>query len=544
MLKDLREFCQSQGIQGYILHTTDGFQNYNTIIQKLTNFSGSNGILVLLTDKALFFTDGRYLEQAAKQLDANLFKIFPISSLKDFNWSDFIKPNDTIGYHPMLCTKKQLANFEKLNLSPIKYDELIDSNISDKEEVFVYFDNYAGSSAADKLKKLKGKNYLITDTSSVCYLLNLRSKADDQRGMFNAYLLSLQDQFTLFISENLSSDVLKYLKDLDVKHLPLGTLKDKLTSNKISLDLDTIPLEFLNICTNYEHGTYYKLDQACKTKEEIENAKEVHISDGIAICEVLAWIKEGISEYDISCKLIQQRKKHKTYIKESFHAICGFKENSSIIHYRPLEAEAKKIQGQGLVLIDTGGHYYGATTDVTRVICLGEPTEEEKLYYTLVLKGHINLAKTKFKKGIAGANLDSLARVYLWQNFADYPHSTGHGVGNFLNVHEGPCGISAVNNVVLKEGMILSNEPGFYKEGSFGIRIENLVYVKQSSHPDFLEFEDLTMLPFCSKLIDKTMLNTDEITWIKGYYGKIDKLIMSHLSTEARRFLQEELNAI
>lgn len=544
MLKDLREFCTSQDIQGYILHTTDGFQNYNTAIQKLTNFSGSNAILVVLMDKALFFTDGRYLEQAAKQLDTNLFKIFPISSLKDFNWDDYVKQVDTLGYHPMLFTKRQLANFEKLELSPIKYDELIDGKISDEEEVFVYPDNYAGSKAASKLEKLKSKNYFITDTSSVCYLLNLRSKADDQRGMFNAYLLSLKAQLMVFSDENLSSDVLKYLKDLDVKHLPLRTLKQMLTSDKISLDLDTIPLEFLNICTNYEHDTYYKLDQACKTDKEIENAQDVHIEDGIAICEVLAWIKDGISEYGISCKLIEERKKRKTYVKESFHAICGFKENSSIIHYRPLEKESKEIKGRGVLLIDTGGHYHGATTDVTRVICLGEPTEEEILYYTLVLKGHINLAKTKFRKGIVGANLDSLARVYLWQNFADYPHTTGHGVGNFLNVHEGPCGISGVNNVILQEGMILSNEPGFYKEGSFGIRIENLVYVKQSAHPDFLEFQNLTMLPFCSRLIEKSMLNLDEIDWIKDYYGKINTLIMPHLSSEARKFLQKELRAI
>jgi len=545
MIESFRKFCRTQSVQGYILHTTDGFQNHNPAIQKLTNFSGSNAIVVLLMDKALFFTDGRYLEQAEKQIDKNVFTIFPISSLKDFNWADFVKPKDTLGYHPMLFTKKQLANFENLNLLAVKYDALIDSKSSSKEEVFVYPDNYAGNKAVDKLQKLKDKDYLITDTSSVCYLLNLRSKADDQRGMFNAYLLSLKNKLTLFTDQNLSPDVLKHLNNLNVTLLPVIQLSSYLTqSKKIALDLDTIPFEFLNSCKDYEHDTYYKLDKACKTPEEIENAKEVHIKDAIAICEVLSWIKEGISEYDISCKLIEERKKHKTYVKESFYAICGFKENSSIIHYRPLENESKKIEGNGILLIDTGGHYYGGTTDITRVIYLGEPTEEERLYYTLVLKGHINLAKTKFKKGITGANLDSLARIYLWQHFADYPHTTGHGVGNFLSVHEGPCGISTVNNVALKEGMILSNEPGFYKEGNFGIRIENLLYVKQSSHQDFLEFEDLTMLPFCSKLIDKSMLNKEEITWIKDYYNKIDKHIKPHLSIKAREFLQKELESI
>jgi len=545
MIENFRNFCRTQSVQGYILHTTDGFQNYNSAIQRLTNFSGSNAIIVLLMDKALFFTDGRYLEQAAKQLDKNLFTIFPISSLKDFNWSDFVKPEDTLGYHPMLFTKKQLANFEKLNLLGVKYDALIETKTSDDKEVFVYPDKYAGSKAVDKLQKLKDKDYLITDTSSVCYLLNLRSKADDQRGMFNAYLLSLKKQLILFTNDNLSSDVLKYLNGLNVEHLPVIKLSSYLSKpENIALDLDTIPLKFLNSCKDYEHDIFYKLDQACKTEKEIENAKNVHVKDAVAICEVLAWIDEGISEYDISCKLIEERQKHTTYVKESFHAICGFKENSSIIHYRPLEKESKKIEEQGILLIDTGGHYCGGTTDVTRVIYLGEPTAKEKLYYTLVLKGHINLAKTKFKKGVTGANLDSLARIYLWEHFADYPHSTGHGVGNFLSVHEGPCGISAVNNVVLKEGMILSNEPGFYKEGEFGIRIENLLYVKQSSNPDFLEFEDLTMLPFCSKLIDKSMLSKEEVSWIKSYYNKIDKCITPHLSIKAREFLQKELESV
>ncbi|AGJ01871.1 Aminopeptidase P [Rickettsia prowazekii str. NMRC Madrid E] len=250
---------------------------------------------------------------------------------------------------------------------------------------------------------------------------------------------------------------------------------------------------------------------------------------------------EIITEHSLCLKLTAQRAKQEGYVSDSFHAICGFQENSAIIHYRANPKTAKKIEGHGILLIDSGAQYKGATTDITRTIIVGIPTCEQKKRYTQVLKGHIALTRAKFPKNIVtGANLDILARQYLWQDMIDYPHGTGHGVGSFLSVHEGPQSINLSNKIILKAGMILSNEPGFYIPGKYGIRIENLIYVKENN--GWLEFETLSLVPYASKLIDVALLNIDEINYIKEYYNKIRAKIYNLLSTQAKYWLNYEIN--
>jgi Xaa-Pro aminopeptidase len=567
MLTQLRSLLSQENIQGYIVPCSDEFQNefvpdYSNRLKFLTGFGGSNGLLVVLPEIALFFTDGRYLEQAEKDLDCGTFHIFDISLIKNFDWSKYVPEGGALGYDPLLFTKRQIEIFRSVAIKAID-DNLVDKIWLDKPqkekaEVSIYPIQYSGQEAAAKINQLKlnlasDSSYLITDTASICWLLNIRNKDQSCIGMVDCYLLINKEGAILFANLEVLQDIAKYFNELNIKVLKTseiqGCLKTIATEH-VLVDEATCPAAFLNILQKAQHNNYYKLFQACKNPAEIEGAKMAHINDAVAICEFFSWLegalhnKEKISEFDLSKKLIALRKNRPLYIKESFHAICGYQANSSIIHYRPLELSARTITGSGMLLVDNGGHYYGGTTDVTRTVFLGQPGEEEKQYYTLVLKGHINLAKTKFKQGTSGQNLDVLARMFLWQNFADYPHSTGHGVGNFLNVHEGPQGISLFNSVPLQLGMILSNEPGYYKPGHFGIRVENLMYVKQSAKPEFFEFEQLTLIPYSSKLIDFSLLDSDERKWLASYYDNVQNTVRPLLSADAQKWLDKELCAI
>lgn len=285
--------------------------------------------------------------------------------------------------------------------------------------------------------------------------------------------------------------------------------------------------------------------KACKNSVEIEWAKKGHIQDAVAICEALAFIDNSdlseVTEFEIGQLLTEYRKLGDGYVLDSFPPICGYQDNGAVIHYRACEKSAKKLNGSGLLLLDSGGHYMGSTTDITRVILIGKSQQEYMEYYTRVLKGHIALAVVKFSKNkVTGAHLDVLARKYLWEVGADYGHGTGHGVGNFLSVHEGPQNISLVAKTPLIPGMILSNEPGYYREGEFGIRIENLMYVKEYTD-DILGFEMLTLVPYAKDLIDFDMLSKEELDFLKNYYAKIEAQISPLLSARAKSWLMSQI---
>ena len=249
-----------------------------------------------------------------------------------------------------------------------------------------------------------------------------------------------------------------------------------------------------------------------------------------------------LTEYQVANELTSLRKQNQNYICDSFATICGYQENGAITHYRPSNQESKLIQKHGLLLIDSGANYYGATTDVTRTICLAQSTIEQQKEYTLVLKGHIKLLKTIFPKGTTGCQLDVLARMFLWENGFNYPHGTGHGVGSCLNVHEGPQSINAINNVVLQKGMVLSNEPGYYKPKKYGIRIENLMYItNHHSFNDFLCFHNLTFVPYCKNLIASKLLTNEEETYLEDYSKELLDKVAPKLSKNAKEWLSKEL---
>ena len=287
--------------------------------------------------------------------------------------------------------------------------------------------------------------------------------------------------------------------------------------------------------------------KACKNDVEIKYMQQGHVQDAVAICEFLSFISQqnisDFTEYGLGQKLTELRAKGELYVFDSFPTICGYQDNGAIIHYRADKNSAKKIIGQGLLLIDSGGQYLGATTDITRTVSIGTPTAEHKKYYTKVLKGHIALARAVFPKDkVTGAHLDILARQYLWNEGDDYAHGTGHGVGSFLSVHEGPQNIS-LNGFGAKivKGMIMSNEPGYYVPGEFSIRIENMMYVKDATSLGFLCFQMLTLVPYAKELIEIKMLTKEELRYLKAYYSNIEKNLGPLLSESALKWLQDQI---
>ncbi|MFV9858354.1 aminopeptidase P family protein [Rickettsia sibirica] len=586
----LRNLFTEYDIDGYIIPSNDKYMSeyvpsYAKRLEYITGFTGSNGIAIIYKDTALFFTDGRYLEQANKELDLELFKLFDLKDISKFGKDAKIGYDSELFTYPTISNLK--FNFQKINgnlVDKIWPNQPLEPN----SKVYLHDIKLAGVSHTDKINKCReifldsrfcrndieesGNDteqsaLVILDSSSICWLLNLRASDVAYTPLMFAKVILTSTQLYLFINPTrIDAEIINARPEITI--LPEEEFENILRDSenthlskpayRIFIDDTIASVHIMNLVADKKVQKITDpclMLKACKNDVEIKHAIDLHIKDAVALCEFFADFSQchprengdpekhsnELTEYSLGLKLTEQRAKQEGYVSDSFPAICGFQENSAIIHYRADQKTAKKIEGQGILLIDSGGQYQGATTDITRTIVIGTPTDEQKKRYTQVLKGHIALAKAKFPKNIiAGANLDILARQYLWQEMLDYPHGTGHGVGSFLSVHEGPQSINLRNKTILKAGMILSNEPGFYVPGKYGIRIENLMYVKENN--GWLEFETLSLVPYASKLTDMKLLNIDEINYIKEYYNKIRAKIYDLLSTQARNWLNNEIN--
>ena len=553
----LRQSFAKHNIDGYIIPTTDEYNNEytplsNRRLEYITGFSGSNGYVIITHDKVYFFTDGRYLLQAQTSLP-DFFEIYDISILKGFSLKGF-----KIGYNPMIFTQGQLSNY-LLNLELVAVEgDLLDDIWQDRpakplSRAYMYESQYAGMEAIEKVALIrseingKAEYALITDSTSICWALNLRASDIPFCPIMLGRMLISNDEIILFTEISRLSDQIK-------DHLNFVTFYPEMEITQYLSKIDSKVLYDPSSCSvgiarlinnNVEAINPVMKFQTCKNKQEIHHAENVHVKDAVALCEALAWIElqhaqgNKITEYEVGIKLSYFRSLQEGYVMDSFPPIVGFRNNGAIIHYNAEQKTAKTIEGDGVLLIDSGGHYLGATTDVTRNLVFGTPTEEMKKRYTQVLKGHINLAHTKFPYGTKGVDLDSIARMFLWSDKLDYAHGTGHGVGNFLSVHEGGIIGRYPSSPVLKSGMVISNEPGFYKNGEFGLRIENLLYIRDTGD-GFLCFEDLTMVPYCHKLIDFTIINKYELDYLKSYYAKINSNIRPILGEVAKKWLDKE----
>ena len=574
-IKKLRVLFKKYELDAYLIPTNDEFFNEFPPLNKrrlewLTGFSGSNGIAIITKVDNFLMTDGRYLIQAKNQL-LNDFKILDMRNTQECT-DKLLKSLQScnIGFDPMLHTEKNLLFYERLfrkvknfKLKPINQNLIDLISPPSKSHLINTVKSldakYVEINEQDKIDKIlkkidkKADFLFITDLASICWLLNIRGNDVPYTPFLLSYLLLHKSgQVELFTN-------IKKLKDssIEIKFSPLEKTQERykeiILQNKIvQLDPSTTPVWFTQngaIDLLIKKQDPCILQKAQKNRIELAGIKYAHIQDGIAMCKFLYWLEHNvnanITELDASEKLLSLRKERTLFEYPSFCTISASGANGAIIHYNPTKETNSTIEINKIYLVDSGGQYMNGTTDVTRTLCFSPPSEIQKLHYTLVLKGHINLALAKFPKGAKGAQLDALARQYLWENGLDYPHGTGHGVGHFLSVHEGPQSISqsSTNTCALMPGMLITNEPGYYKENKYGIRIENIMIVKQSKFEGFLEFETITFVPIQFQLIDFTLLTEREKLWLLNYHIKTRDKLAPYLQDEEVNYIKKHINS-
>ena len=553
----LRSKFKKHNIDGYIVPKNDDyFTEYSNInrLKIISNFSGSAGIAIILKNKNYLFTDGRYTIQS--QLESG--KDFKITNYDEIINCRLFK-NLVLGIDPKLFTYNQIIKFFKKN-NKIKFinKNLIDE-IESKKNInnFQFFSlnrNIVGESSSSKinkissyLKKNKSDYLFISAPENVAWILNIRGKDGPNSPIPNSRLIISKSKKVFLISK--IQKVKKIIKEKIINSNELIDINDfpkkiqKLKGNNFIIDEKSCSIYFEDIISSKfriskrEDPTY--LLKAVKNRIEMKNMINTHILDGVALTKFIYWIKninnKKITEVQAQNKLESFRKLNKAYLYPSFDTIAGSGANAAIVHYRANKTNCKTIKRNDIFLCDSGGQYKYGTTDVTRTICFSKPKQYIRDIFTKVLKGHIAVANTDLKKDNVGKKIDIRARQFLKKNNLDYAHGTGHGVGFFLNVHEGPQSISKYNKVKIQEGMILSNEPGYYKKDSFGIRIENLVFVKKVNKNIF--FENLTLVPIEKELINYKILTSLEKDYLFKYHLNVYSKISKHLNLKERKWL-------
>lgn len=579
-IEEFRSFMREINVDAFMLHTKDEYLNeYSGELIKLCGFKGTNGLLIVTKDnKCPFFTDGRYITQARNQLDRGNFQVYNIPEEYPREW---VKANLTLttslGYYLQYFTIEDIRKYENIcKLIPFLAGKKSDYR---KQAVVLHSIKYAGESSKNKCKKVaksidkEAEAVLLTDPNSISWLLNLRNEnAKYTPCIFGRAILYKSGNVDLFIQDKEHSTIEANLGN-HINIFDISELENSLHKlNSIVIDPSTTPMSIMNAIDPFLHNHYLReksasvsfqcvtlesrnkkvwipvsstgmtrsnekglvenkqvaeredpclIYKAVKNQTEIAGAINAHIKDGVAVTNFLYWLENNvgnrITELKAEERILEHRKEQDLFKQPSFPTISAFNENGAIIHYRASSKTNKVIQKSGLYLIDSGGQYLNGTTDVTRTVVVGNPTNEQITLYTIVLKAHIAIASVIFPSGTTGGELDILARTHLWKFGMDYMHGTGHGVGSYLSVHEGPQAISKGNKVKLMPGMILSNEPGYYIPGEYGIRIENLMYVDRQEN-SFLHFKQLTFIPYDRRLIDVQMLTKDEIEWINSYH--------------------------
>jgi Xaa-Pro aminopeptidase len=556
-IKILRSKFKKYGIDGYIVPKNDEFFSEYAVkdrLKTISNFGGSAGLAIIMKKNNFLFVDGRYTIQA-KQQSGNEFKIVETHKFLPKN----ILNNLKLGFDPSLFTKKMINSSFGNSLKLISIENnLIDEiykNTTSKRKLFYSINNRSvGESYKSKMNKiqnilkLKKADYLfISAPENVAWMMNIRGYDSPTSPIPNCRLIiSKNKKLFLIINKKVTSKLIKekkFNKDQIINPKKFKELIEKLDGNKFIID--ALSCSILNeqiIKSNFkiieEEDPCYKL-KSIKNSTEIKNTINAHIEDGLALTRFIYWIKEvnkkKITEIEAKNKLQKFRKLNKNYLYPSFDTIAGTGSNGAIVHYRVSQKSNKVINKNDLFLCDSGGQYKFGTTDVTRTICFSKQKKTIKDVFTKVLKGHIAVYQTNLKKDNTGKKIDSRARKFLKKDGLDYAHGTGHGVGFFLNVHEGPQSISKFNSIKLKEGMIISNEPGYYKKGQYGIRIENLVFIKKYRNDIF--FENLTLAPIEKDLINYDLLTKNEKDYLFKYHLKIYSTFSKFLNLQERKWL-------
>ncbi|MBL8565455.1 MAG: aminopeptidase P family protein [Hyphomicrobiaceae bacterium] len=577
----LRELMPKRGIDAYLVPRADEHQGEyvppsSERLAWLTGFTGSAGYALVGIDRAALFVDGRYTVQARQQVDTAIFEIvqIPARALKDWAFERLDK-DAVIGFDPWLATVQQVEQ-TRADLAPrgMQFKEIA-GNLVDRiwgkerpsppaEPVRLHPIAFAGESAEDKIARIQKRlasdghdAFVMTQPDSICWLFNIRGRDVAHNPVVLAFaILHARTKPELFVDPaKLGTETRRALKSVAILRSPgdLAERLDALRENERTVRLAPGNTAWwiakrLGGARRYVPGPDpVVLPKATKNTAEIDGARRAHERDGVAVSRFLAWLdanagKGKLDEIAAVTELEAFRAAAGDLREISFDTISGSGPHGAIVHYRVSRTTNRTLQNGELFLIDSGAQYDDGTTDITRTVAIGKPTDEMRDRFTRVLKGHIAIATARFPKGTRGIDLDSHARWALWQTGLDYDHGTGHGVGSHLSVHEGPQSISRAGMVALEPGMICSNEPGYYKEGEYGIRIENLVLVTPLAIPDggdrpMMSFDTLTLAPIDRRLVVKGLLTASERQWLDAYHARVAATIAPHLSAEEARWL-------
>ena len=582
----LRMTFRPNNIKAFIIPSTDPHLSeyvapYWMSREWISGFTGSAGTAVILMDKAGLWTDSRYFLQAEKELEGSGITLYKEMLPETPSITKFLcqnlKPGESVSIDGKMFSVQQVEQMKE-DLAPYQlqvnlFGDPLKNIWKDRPSMpdapaFIYDVKYAGKSCGEKVAairtELKKKGIFALFLSSldeIAWTLNLRGSDVHCNPVIVSYLLVTQDEVVYFISpEKITQEVNEYLQEQQVslrKYDEAESFLNSFAGENILID----PKK-----TNY--AIYSAINPACKVvrgespvtllkairnEQEIAGIHHAMQRDGVALVKFLKWLEASVlsgkeTELSVDRKLHEFRAAQPLYMGESFDTIAGYKEHGAIVHYSATEESDVTLQSKGFLLLDSGAQYLDGTTDITRTIALGELTEEEKTDYTLILKGHIALAMAKFPAGTRGAQLDVLARMPIWSHGMNFLHGTGHGVGHFLSVHEGPQSIRMNENpIVLQPGMVTSNEPGVYKAGSHGIRTENLTLVckdKEGMFGEYFKFETITLCPICKKGIIKEMLTAEEVKWFNDYHQSVYKKLSPSLNEEEKKWLLEATKAI
>lgn len=547
----------------------------------ISGFTGSAGTVVITEKKAGLWTDSRYFLQAAEQLQGSGIDLYKemlpeTPSITKF-LSDELQPGESVGIDGKMFSVEQVESMQaelsakniQIVFCPDPMDELWENRPPMPESpAFVYDIKYAGKSCSEKiaairteLKKKSAESVMLSALDEIAWTLNLRGNDVHCNPVVVSYLLITEKKAVLFIApEKVTEEVRNYLEEQQIEIQNYSDteiyLSDLNSSSILMNPAKTNYSVFSSVnpqCRIIRGEAPVALLKAIRNEQEIKGIHAAMQRDGVALVKFLRWLESAVpsgteTELSIDRKLHAFRATRDLYAGESFDTIAGYKEHGAIVHYSATEESNATLHPKGFLLLDSGAQYLDGTTDITRTIALGELTTEEKTDYTLVLKGHIALAMAVFPSGTRGAQLDVLARMPLWSHKMNFLHGTGHGVGHFLSVHEGPQSIRMNENpIVLQPGMVTSNEPGVYKGGSHGIRTENLTLVCSAGEGlfgEYLKFETITLCPICKKGIIKELLTADEVDWLNNYHQQVYEKLSPKLNEEEKAWLKEATAAI
>lgn len=595
-LAALRKAMQTQKVDACIIPSSDAHQSEYTpahwkIRSWISGFTGSAGIAVVTLDKACLWTDSRYFLQAEKELEGTGFilqkeGISGTPSLQNWLCSQ-LASQSTIGIDGFVFNVKEVQSMQqvfqasqlslKTDFTP--FDEIWKDRPSiPGNKIFLLPENISGESTSSKIHRIKEKisqekcnAILLCSLDEIAWTFNMRGNDVPCNPVAVAYGIITPEESVVFINpQKVTKEITEEFQQYNIKIADYNRLPTYLSNADISLKIriDANKTNFyifdvIRSLAKKNNQIQYELKydpspvamlKTLKNATEIAGFHDVMKKDGVALLRVQRWIEQSLkegktfTETDVESKLKECRSQQSHYVGESFDAIVGYGGNGAIVHYHAQKETASVIRPEGLLLIDTGGQYLNGTTDITRTYALGKVSEQMKHDYTLVLKGHIGIATAKFPKGTRGSQLDILARRFMWNEGATYLHGTGHGIGHFLNVHEGPQNIRLEENpVTLELGMVTSNEPGFYRTGEYGIRIENLVLVtdyKTTEFGIFYQFETITLFPIDTSLIQTDILTAEEKQWLNNYHRMVEEKLSPLLESDEVEWLREKTKRI